>query len=385
MVAKVADLAQPCPVGDSDRCVNRRHCLLACTGFLASAALAASRPPAHVVFLNPSEPVEGSAGPFWRTVAQFAAVAARSLGMQLEILWAERDDELMLRQCEAVARRPDVPNYVVIVNRRPVVERMLRILEPSPSRTFVIQNGLTPEQRSGIGRERMEIRNWIGTATVDSARGSHLLMEYLHSRLGGAQARVIAMLGDPDAPITQERVRGAEELLAQGNRGRILQVVYGQPSYEDGVQKASLLLSRYPQANVIWAANDSVALGALRAVRDRGTAVLVAGTGGTRNALSSIAQGGLAATVGGHYLVGALALVMLHDHHHGKDFAVDGGPDQRLDCLHVIRQDNAARYDRALFQRGAGLDFSIYSRALHPRTGRYDFRIERLLDTVKPA
>ncbi|BAL27193.1 ABC transporter substrate-binding protein [Azoarcus sp. KH32C] len=365
--------------------MNRRNFLLTCAGLLTrtSAAAGRSHPHPRVVFLNPGEPMERGTGPFWRTVARFMTDAARALGMELEVLWAERDDLLMLRQCEEVARRATPPHYVVIVNQERVVQRLMTTLARSSSRIFLIHNDVTPEQRREIGSERQSIRNWIGTATDDSARGGYLLMEYLQRRLGRSEAQVIGIMGDPGAPITKERMQGVEDFLARGNRGRILQVVYGDPSHADGERKASLLLSRYPEANVILATNDLVALGAVRAVKHRGVEVLVGSMGGTRDALASIAQGGLTATAAGHYLIGACVMVMLYDYHHGKDFAVHGGSNQKLDYLYVVQRDNVACYDDLIFRHDGALDFGIYSRALHPRTGRYDFRLERLLDTPK--
>ena len=77
-----------------------------------------SRRAPRVVFLNPGEPVERGKGPHWRMTARFMAAAAKTFGMQLEVLYAERDHLLMLRQAESVAQRADPPDYVVIVNEK---------------------------------------------------------------------------------------------------------------------------------------------------------------------------------------------------------------------------------------------------------------------------
>lgn len=334
---------------------------------------------ARVVFLNPGEPVERGTGPYWRMVAQFMAAAAGHLGMDLEVLWAERDHLLMLRQCEEVARRRDPPDYVVLVNEKLTAGQMLKTLAGSKAKVFVMHNDLTPEQRRELGNERERLANWIGTATTDAARGGYLLMEYLHRRLGGQEARVVGISGDPNTPVSRERAQGVEDYLDHGRRGRTLQIADGDWSYADGEQKAALLLSRYPETNVIWASNDSMALGAVRTVKARGAKVLVGGMGGWGDALVSIAQGELAATAAGDYMIGAWAMVMLNDYHRGRDFAAHGGVNQKLDYLYVVHRDNVARYDRAFFQRGGDLDFAVYSKASHPRPGPYDFRLEHLV------
>ena len=74
-------------------------------------------------------------------------------------------------------------------------------------------------------------------------------------------------------------------------------------------------------------------------------------------------------------------MVRLHDYHHGLDFARHGGPNQKLDYLHVVNRDNAVRYQRAVYEREAAFDFSIYSQVLHPKPGPYDFNLGPLLRT----
>jgi ABC-type sugar transport system substrate-binding protein len=345
--------------------------------------VAASQPAARIVFLNPGESVERGTGPYWRMVAQFMTAAAKSFGMRLEVLWAERDHLLMLRQAEEVAHRAEAPDYIIIVNEKLAAQQMLRTFERSPAKVFLIHNDLTPEQRREIGNERERISNWIGTATTDAARGGYLLMEELYRQLGQREAQVMGITGDRNTPVSLERAEGVKDYVAHAGRGRIHQLAFGDWSYADGEQKAHVLLSRYPETNIIWASNDSMALGALRAVKARGAPVLVGGMGGWGDALVSVAEGGLAATAAGDYLIGAWAMVMLGDYHHGLDFAVHGGLNQKLDYLYVVNRANVGRFDEVVFKRGDALDFSVYSKLAHPGPGAYEFSLERLLSNSK--
>jgi ABC-type sugar transport system substrate-binding protein len=334
---------------------------------------------ARVVFLNPGESVERGTGPFWRMVTQFMVAAAKSFGMLIEVLWAERDHLLMLRQAEEVALRSEAPDYIVIVNEKLTAQQMLTTLVRSPAKIFLIHNDLTPEQRREIGNERDRIPNWIGTATTDAARGGYLLMEDLYRQLGQRDAQVIGITGDRNTPVSLERAEGVGNYVALAGRGQIHQLAFGDWSYADGEQKAKVLLSRYPDTNIIWAANDSMALGALRAVRARGAPVLVGGMGGWGDALVSVAEGGLAATAAGDYLIGAWAMVLLRDYHLGRDFAEYGGVNQKLDYLYIVNRANVDRFGEVIFKRGDALDFGVYSKLGSPRPGPYEFSLEHLL------
>ena len=365
--------------------MDRRTALLACAhiGLLCVAGPVASQPPPHIVFFNPGEPVERGTGPYWRMVAQYMTAAAKQLGMQLEILYAERNHLLMLRQAEEVARRAKPPDYVVIVNEKMAALQMLKTLEHSPAKIFIMHNDLTTEQRKEIGNERERIRNWIGTATTDAARGGYLLMEYLYQRIGNREPRIIGITGDPNTPVSKERAQGVDEYVAHAKRGRTYPLMFGDWSYADGEQKTFVLLSRYPDTNIIWSSNDSMALGALRAVKKRNAQVLVGGMGGWGDALVSIAENGLTATAAGDYMIGAWTVILLHDYHHGQDFAAHGGLNQKLDYLYIVNRDNVARYDDVFFRNSGALDFSIYSQVRHPHARAYDFRLAHLINKGK--
>ncbi|HKX40393.1 MAG TPA: ABC transporter substrate-binding protein [Burkholderiaceae bacterium] len=363
--------------------MDRRTAVVAgAAGLWGAARRAASQPAAapRVVFLNPGEPVERGKGPHWSMTARFMADAAKTFGMQLEVLYAERDHLLMLRQAESVAKRADQPDYVVMVNEKLAAQSMLQMFARSPAKVLVIHNDLTPEQRSEIGNERERLRNWIGTATTDEARAQYRLMEELYRQLGEREPRVLGITGDRATPVSLERAQGVSDFIAHAGRGQTLQLLYSDWSSADAQSKANVLLSRYPQANIIWAANDTMALGALRAVKASGAKVLVGGTGGWPDALASMLEAGLAASMGSHFFIGAWAMVLLHDYHHGADFAAaQGGPTLKLDYLSVVNRHNAAHYDQAVYKRSGPMDFGAYSKVLHPRPGRYDFNLAPLL------
>jgi hypothetical protein len=368
-----------------DQPINRRAVLAA---FAHAGLLCATRPvfasgaSPRVVFLNPGEATERGTGQHWQLVSRFMQVAANTFRMQLEVLYAERDHLLMVRQAREVAERADAPDFVVIVNEKMVADHMLIALAGSPARILLIHNDLTPGQRRQIGNEREGIHNWIGTVTANAAQAGYRLMQYLYQRVSPGGARVIGITGDPNTPVSLERARGVAAYLSHVPDGHPCQLVFGDWSYADSAQKARVLLARYPEANVIWTANDAMALGALSAVTERHAHVLVGGMGALQEALLSVTSGGLAAMVAGDYFMGAWAMVLLYDYHHGKDFAASGGVRLKLDYLSVIHRENAAQYYDAVFAHGQSLNFGVYSKCLYPRAGPYDFGLQRLLSTV---
>lgn len=377
--------AGPSPVLYGNRKMNRRQALAACVAAglwpVAGRTLASRRAP-HVVFLNPGEVVERGTGTHWQMVSRFMAAAADRFGMTLEVLYAERDHLLMLRQAEALAQRAEAPDFIILVNEKMAAGEMLEALARSPAKLLLMHNDLTDAQRRRVGNERESISNWIGTITANAERGAFRLMANLCRLHDTDEARVIGITGDPKTPVSMERAQGVASYLAQTARGITLQLAYSDWSAEDSYQKSRVLLARYPQANLLWAANDTMTLGAAKAVKEAGTAVLVGGVGALQRAVAGVVDGDIAAIVAGDYFIGAFAIVLLYDYAQGVDFAAHGGVRQKLDFLRVLDRSNAGAFLDAIFERGTIPDFARYAHALHPSTGGYAFDFLRQLNVA---
>jgi len=339
---------------------------------------AAQRQPS-VVFLDPGSPTPQASGPMARAAVDFMSLAAAQLGMQLEVLHARHDHLLMIRHAQAIAARAEPPDYVILVNDKMAAPAMFEALAAAPTRLFVIHSDVTDEQRRSTGNERERYTRWIGSATPDNTRGVFRLAQALNGALGGRPPRALGITGPQSAPVSAERAQGLAEGMAAVPGARLEQLVYGDWSEDDGRRKAQVLLARYPEANLIWAANDEMALGALQAAHTRAMPVVVGGMGGWPRALRSIADGGLTATLVGHHLIGAWALVLLHDHANGIDFAADGGLRRRLDYLHVVTGANLRPYEAAFAEQERPIDFRRYSKVYQPQRTRYDFSLAPLL------
>ena len=334
---------------------------------------------ASVVFLNPGEPVDRGKGLFWPMTARLMGVAAKTFGMELEVLYAERDHLLMLRQAQSVAQRTDLPDYVVMVNEKQTAPKMLKMFAGASTKVLLIHNDLTAEQRREIGNEREQMSHWIGTAKTDEERSTFRMMEALYRQLGTAEPQVIGITGARSTPVSLERAQGVSDYMAQAERGQQLQLVFSNWSATDAESKADVLLGRYPQTNIVWAANYSMAQGALRAVKSRGSSALVGSTAAAPPTSPSMAEQGMAVSLGSHFFIGAWAMVLLHDYHNGVDFAEYGGARQKLNHLYVITPANDSRYYEVVYDKTDALNFSVFSKHLHPSPGDYTFSLAPLM------
>ena len=332
----------------------------------------------RVTFLNPGSSKDIGV---WRMVSNFMQAAADDLNIKLEILYADRNHIKMIGQAEKVARRLSPPDYVILVNEKMAGKEMLSFFKNVTSKILFIHNGLTEQQRKEVGNERVRIKNWIGTLTTDEYQSGYKLMRELYQTTESAP-NILGITGTKSTPVSLIRLHGAKGYIKESGRGKHSQVVYGKWSYQDGKEKTLALLKRHKDIDIIWAANDSMALGAYDATQEikYNREIKVGGLGGFPDALESIKNGGMKVTVGGTVMTGAWALILIHDYHSGIDFINDIPANYSVDHNTIISTAKQAdRFAKVVLNEPQKIDFRQFSKKLNPNLTKYEFRYEKLI------
>lgn len=106
--------------------------------------------------------------------------------------------------------------------------------------------------------------------------------------------------------------------------------------------------------------------------------MLFSGVNTSNEAMEGIKSGRLASLAGGHFIVGAWALVMIHDYHHGHDFADEGLQLER--SMFVLFDPALADTFQSKFgDKHMPVDFRRYSKVLNPKIVKYEFGFAQLL------
>ncbi|WP_331459478.1 D-ribose ABC transporter substrate-binding protein [Nonomuraea sp. SBT364] len=135
------------------------------------------------------------------------------------------------------------------------------------------------------------------TVASDNVAGGKLAAQEL-ARQMGEQGQAVVLQGTPGTSASRDRGRGFEEgIKAFPN----IQVVARQPADFDrakGLDVMTNLLQSHPDVTGVFAENDEMALGAIRALGSRaGKEVKVVGFDGTPHGLTAVKDGTLAATI----------------------------------------------------------------------------------------
>lgn len=351
---------------------------------------AAAQGPIRIAVIVP----DGPGDPFWARTLDFMHAAAKDLGVALEQHFADGDREAMRALAERIVTRETPPDYLVFPSSERVGPYVLDVAERAGVYALLINAGLSDDQRDVTGGPRVKYKRWLGELTPDDLLGGYLLgrnmFRFAHQRGITAPSGKIQLIGLTHSAADEsalDRIAGlelsADEFyladieymgLAYGSKSRAQQVI--QRGYES-----------YPGTTLYWSTDDMQALGMIEALSKRtrripGVDAIVGGFYWSPWSLQAVLDNQMSFLMGGHFMIGGAAIVMLYDHANGADFAPIG-KEQRFG-FGMLHAGNIKQVAPLVWRRDwSWVDFKSYSRALNPERGDYNFSASGFLQARK--
>ncbi len=339
----------------------------------------------HVLFINPGFAERG----FWKSVSDTMLAAANNLGFRLTVVSADRKWPLMVsRGLEAIETTN--PDYVIIVNENQQAPRLMEAAEAQGIPMLLLLNSLTEEQEKTLGTPRTAFKYWIGSITPDNANAGYEMAKSLEAaaqKSGNKTGPVTLMTlaGDFKTPASIDRLAGLDQALKESKRLKEIRRLTVNWSEQEAYQRTAIM-ARQTAVDTVWAANDPIAVGAVRALREQnlepGRDFFVAGLNWSTEAVDMVRRGEMTLTHGGHFLAGAYAMVMLYDYDLGRDFAEI---DKHIRFpMSAIDKDNADLYTRYFGDEDwSKINFKKLARSSHAIPDGYSFTLASLLAAIK--
>lgn len=343
---------------------------------LLCCALASAQPRApSVIFLNPGYSDE----PFWTDYTRYMQDAAGDLGIELKVLYGQRDPMRMLSNARQVVEG-EHPDYLIFTNEQFQGPVVLKLFQGSKVRLFALHSTLTEEQQALVGGSRERYGNWLGSLVPNDEEAGYLMGRDLIALAKGQPAELLAFSGIKQTPSSILRLAGLQRSLNEAPHIRLVQSVHGEWQEQRAYEQALSLLPRYPGVSLVWSANDAMAFGVMRAAGEQGRALRYAALNNSARVLQAHIDGRIVVLASGHFLLGACALVMLNDHARGLDFIERGGKDQVAPLLRMLDGAQSQKLLARLAQPDIDMDFRRFSALSQPQQRRYDCSIAPLLD-----
>ena len=221
---------------------------------------------------------------YWQTVAQGIKDRAAELGnIEVIVFDARTDPGMQLSQVEDL-----IQQKVDVI--------LLSPWDPDPGGTVVEAANAAgiPVLVLDVGVNSGKIETFI---VSDNYLGGQIAGEFVADKLGG-KGKVVIIQCQLGYVIPALRDQGFEDTMKKHG----IEVLAKQPADSQrslGLTVMENFIQAYPDLNAVFACNDEMALGALEAVRGAGLEdqIMVVGFDAIDDALRSIKEGGLAATV----------------------------------------------------------------------------------------
>jgi ribose transport system substrate-binding protein len=218
--------------------------------------------------------------PFFVSMKDGVEAEAKEKGMDIVVVDAQND---------AAKQISDVED---------LIQQGVDVLLINPTDSAAISTAVQSANSLGIPvvtLDRSAEKGDVATlVSSDNEKGGEMAGEFLVEQLGEG-AKIAELEGVPGASATRERGKGFHNIADEK-----LDVVAKQTANFDrteGLNTMENLLQGNPDIEAVFAHNDEMALGALQAIQSSGKDILVVGFDGNEDAINSIPDGKLSATV----------------------------------------------------------------------------------------
>ncbi|MCO7236409.1 ABC transporter substrate-binding protein [Cobetia sp. Dlab-2-U] len=252
--------------------------------------------------------------------------AALDLNISLEVVYAERNPFLLKKLATQVLERPAAPDYLLLVNEEQAASELLTIADSHDTHVLMLLNGLTREEALSKGDSGNTYSSWIGSIIPDNhtagKRMATQLVKTAREKSPAGQLQGLALIGDTQTPASIARNAGMVAGFSKDKAISIDRILEARWNSQDAEHLTAQYLKWVDlsggQSDLIWAANDAMAEGAILALESAGLTpgedVLVAGLNWSPEGIRRVSERSMLLTDGGHFMAGAWSMVMIRDH-----------------------------------------------------------------------
>lgn len=333
-----------------------KSAVVGAAALLASGAAWADKPSVGVI-------VPTLDAQFWNSYAEFMKKGAGELGVDLVVLNADNKPDQMIKGLEdLIAQGVDgiiyTPYWATAVPGLTMAKAAdIPVILTDSYAEFSPQDELYPNYLAFVGPSDRDAGKQMGEA----------LFAKLEPAADGKKY-IAVVNGTAGTSVAIDRRAGLQDALDTHPEVVVVGEVDGNFVRDTSQTVFESLWQGNPNVQGVWAANGGTATGVIAAIANAGKKpgedVVVVGMDLNPENVDAVEKGELLFDIGGHWLQGGFALVMLYDHLNGIEIPADKA-NVKLELL-PLTQDRVAKF-RADFPDGVPVyDFKAHSRKYNP-------------------
>lgn len=336
----------------------------------------------RMLFINPAPPEDK----YWALVTDVMRAAAKDLNVELEVQHAFHNREYTLKHVGLAVSRGVKPHYIIFRNVGRVAAEVMEMTHAAGIKVITIDAPLEKTEIDVLGGPRMKYSTWIGQFIPNTLAASQQMVDLLvktTDQFKVKDARVVIAITGPEQDVgSLMRLRGLQRSLKDITYAKLLHAFPADWSTRKADRQAYEAFRYGADAPIWWAADDNMALGVLNMLRSThrklGQNTFVGAFNWTEPMMRAILENKVQYVAGGHFIQGAAALILAHDHHRGRDF-VDLGVNHTMSLSFLYRKNVSSIGRVVISGLWDQIDFRRFSRAANPALTQYDFNVNSYL------
>lgn len=220
--------------------------------------------------------------PFFVSMKEGAEKKAKELGYEVVVLDSQND---------ATKERSNVED---------LVQQGIAVLIINPTDSDAVANSITVANDNKIKVITVDrIANGgevVCHVASDNIKGGEMAAEFILEKLNG-KGNLVELQGIPGASATRDRGKGFHNIVDKKDGVKVVSSQAADFDRQKGLTVTENIIQATPTFDAIFAHNDEMALGAIKAIKTANKNVIIVGFDGNDDAKAAVASGELAATI----------------------------------------------------------------------------------------
>lgn len=221
---------------------------------------------------------------------------AKGANIEVQVLPCEGSDEKQINDLKALLVKKDADTDVIvfiIVNQDPLLAEVAELCEDAEvywASCWNIPEGMHPK----------DYKYWAAhTGLDDFVTGQKTAAAMFESFDTPNEGKILALKGMLSVTSSIKRYEGLEDILAQNPGVELLDVQAADWLASKALTITETWLSKYPDIDGIWCANDDMAIGVIQALKAKGLdgKIKVCGADGIPDAVKALEEGDMVCTM----------------------------------------------------------------------------------------
>ena len=320
---------------------------------------------------------------FWQQVVGVVQSVADDHNINLQVYYSSNDRFASRTGIANIVGQNQKPDYVIYRPIKGSVIDTMRLLEAHKISFVTLEKSFSDEELQLVGKPQSKYQHWLGTVEYDDEQGGALLTAALlqqHQKTQPDTTMRLTAIGGGFEQVSLARQSHLKNLALQDKPVVVNQIFPMSWSIDNIYQTFPAINSRYPDTHAFWCVADSFALAILdhiSAPSNSDSPVLIGGFDWLPEAIDKIASKDLAASVGGHFLMAANALLKIIEYSQGNNVFLQNNTAQKYE---VIDHDNVALYQPFLHKAPwPEIDYRQFSSHFNQQKKPVDLTVANLI------